>query len=365
MMKNISRNLIRRASLGVLAAALSFSGAAHGAQLSYRGMNLEAMGIYKGDGLPTDPGTSLYGLTFDTGFSQIPTGLPGNTLLFFGIEAADWSNGTYDANGHRVPNVTGISSNAEIARFLYVFPDALQPYNPHVRLISDLVVPIMANVHVNASSPGEPGGLGVGGASIGDISWAPVGFLFTGIGNSDIQFSTYLSALVDFPSGSYSNRDVFNIGSNEYSMTFLANPIITFPKLNNLYWDTEFQFTKVLRGNNNFLVGASPSLTAKITGANTSDYTNGSLLTINTDLLLPVTKNLAIGPSFSVLDQVSNDRWNGHAVENSGEFSMGAGFGFQYRFQKINFQVKYLRSFDVRNMPSYNTVWAQFSIPLL
>lgn len=354
------KNTVVRALLISCVAQLILSVTAQAGQLTYRGINLQSLGIYKSSALPSDPGTSLYGLTFVTGFSDIPSGIPGNTLELFPIAGTNWSSGTYDSDGNKVQGVGKITATAEILRFLYVYPDALQPANTHIRLASDFVLPALVNVHVNI---GGNSGSGLGGGNIGDISWAPIAVLFTGYGNSNVHFSTYLGALFNLPTGSYSENSAFNIGSNEYSMTVLANPIVTFPNFDHLFLDTEFQYTHTIRGNNRFRIGGNEAATLKLVGAPSSTYSTGDLFTINADVLVPVTPRLALGPSFAVLDQLTNDTWSGSTVSNSGEFLLGAGFGLQYRFNGINFQVKYLRSFHARNTPRYNTVWAQFSVP--
>jgi hypothetical protein len=42
---------------------------------------------------------------------------------------------------------------------------------------------------------------------------------------------------------------------------------------------------------------------------------------------------------------------------------MAAGFGGQYRLPLGDVQLKYLRSFSVRNMPAYNIFIAKLVIP--
>jgi hypothetical protein len=153
------------------------------------------------------------------------------------------------------------------------------------------------------------------------------------------------------------------MGNNEYFTTFYTNEVVNFTNLNNLFWDVQMHYTKVLRGNNDFELGASPTLTELVTGHPVSRYKHGDLFDFSMDLLYPVTKSLAIGPSYSVLDQVTNDTWNGSTVKNSGEFGMAAGFGGQYRLPLGDVQLKYLRSFSVRNMPAYNIFIAKLVIP--
>jgi hypothetical protein len=334
--------------------------AAAAGPLTYQNINLQSsFGLYKSSGLPSNPGTSLFGLTEVTGFQQFPDNIPANTVIFFPIEEEDWADGTFDSTGHKVPGVAGITSNAILVRATYVYPNALQLPNPHIRLVSDLVLPFV-NAHVNLDNNS---GSGLGGGSIGDILWCPLGALFTGHELNHTQFSAFLGLYFGLPSGSYSANNQFNIGSNQYSATLYTNEVFTFTNLNNLFVDLQMHYTKVLRGNNDFMAFASPDLTKAITGQPISSYKNGDVFDANVDALYPVTKNLAIGPSFSILDQVTNDTWNGTALKNDGEFGMAAGFGAQYRFPMASAQVKYLRSFDVRNMPAYNMFIAKLVIP--
>jgi hypothetical protein len=187
--------------LTALAAAILLSTiteTATAAPLMYRGQNIEAMGLYKSSALPSNPGTSLFGLTEVTGFEQFPDDIPANTILLFPIEVADWTNGTYDASGHKVPGVAGITSSASLIRVSYVYPNALQLPNPHIRILTDLIVPFV-NVHINTVNNS---GAGIGGSSIGDIMWSPLGALFTGLEQSPAQFSAFFGIYVGFPSGS-------------------------------------------------------------------------------------------------------------------------------------------------------------------
>ncbi len=332
--------------------------------LSYKHINLDAAGIHKGVALPSDPGTSLFGLTFVTGAEGLPEHLPTNALLLFPITDSQWANGSYDASGNKVEGVGNISANALILRGLYIWPKSLQPSSRHWMLSSDFVLPAMVNIHVNAGAPGTPKGLGVGGSSVGDISFAPVALVFKGYNYPSITVSGYIGLLINFPTGSYSKNNAFNVGSNEYSFTFLTNPIITFPHLN-LYWDQELQYTHTTIGNGSFVLDANPAANELYTGKPISRYTTGDLLTYNSDLLYKVSETLAVGPSMAVMSQLSNDKWNHVTVKNSKQYSLAVGLGLQYKRGPISFQVKYLDSVDAKNGPRYNTVWAQLSIPFL
>lgn len=350
---------ILKLGTGAAAACLLTAGMAVAGPLTYEGVNLQQMGIFKSVALPGDPQTALYGLTFDTGFHQIPEDIPGGTLLLFPLEDMLWASGTQDSSGHKVPGVGSISSTAEILRPFTILPQALQPADPHFKLGFDLIVPAMVTVHSDANGPV---GSGVGGSSVGDIS-AGLGMLLLGFGNSAVKFSGDVEAVFDFPTGSYNDQHIFNVGSNEFAISALGVSILTFPTLNNLYSSTLLEFTHTISGNSDFVIGASSGLNQLLTGRASGTYTTGDLFTINTDLLYPVTPTLAIGPSLAVEDQLSDDTWNGATVHNSGQFAAGAGVGFQYRRPGINFQVKYINTFSAENMPKYNVIWAQFSLP--
>jgi hypothetical protein len=139
---------------------------------------------------------------------------------------------------------------------------------------------------------------------------------------------------------------------------------MNFPKVNNLFWEIDYEYIHALRGNNQFVVGASPELTTLLTGGPNSTYTTGDINFVTNDVNYFVTPKLAIGPAFAMMTQLTNDTWNGADVKNSGEFALAAGFSFQYKIVPgVNAQVKYMRTFDVRNMPQYNIVWAQLSFP--
>lgn len=331
--------------------------------VSYKGINLDAAGIHKGVALPSDPGTSLFGLTFVTGSEGIREHLPTNAMLFFPIVVSQWANGSYDASGKKVEGVGNLSVNALLLRELYIWPKALQPPSNHWMFTSDFVLPAMVNIHVDAGAPGTPKGVGVGGASVGDVSFAPLAVVFKGYNYPSITASGYLGLLFNFPTGSYSKAAAFNVGSNAYSFTFLANPIFTFPRLKGLYWDNELQFTHTMAGNDSFVLGANPAANMEFTGKPISNYTTGDLLTFNSDLLYRLTKTFSVGPSMAVMSQTSDDSWDHNAVNNSKQFSLAPGVGLQYVRGPANFQIKYIGSIDAKNGPRYNTVWAQFSIP--
>ena len=340
-----------------------FSSLAPAQHLAYKSIDLDAIGIHKGVQLPSDPGTSLFGLTFVTGAEGIRENLPNNAVLFFPIVVSQWTSGSYDASGKKVEGVGNISANALLLRPLYIWPKALQPHNKHFVLTTDFVLPAMVNIHVDAGPPGTPPGVGVGGASIGDISVAPVALVWKGYKKPSITFSGYVSILFNLPTGAYSSKHVFNVGSNEKSFTFLTNPLITFPHLKNLYWDQELQFTHTMAGNDAFVLDANPQANIAFTGRPMANYTTGDLLTYNADVLYRVTQNFAIGPSVAVMTQTSDDRWNHFRVENSGQFSVAPGVGLQYVRSPVNFQVKYIGSVSAKNGPKYSVLWAQFSIP--
>ena len=340
-----------------------FSSLAQAQHLAYKGIDLDAVGIHKGVQLPSDPGTSLFGLTFVTGAEGIREKLPTNAILFFPIVVSQWASGSYDASGKKVAGVGNISATALLLRPLYIWPAALQPHNKHLVLTTDFVLPAMVNIHVDAGPPGTPQGVGVGGASVGDISFAPVALVWKGYKKPWIDFSGYVSVLFNFPTGSYSNKNVFNVGSNEKSFTVLTNPILTFSRLKKLYWDQELQFTHTMAGNDSFVLDANPLTNIAYTGLPMANYTTGDLLTYNTDVLYRLTKSFALGPSVAVMKQISDDTWNHIAVQNSSQFSVAPGVGLQYAHSGLNFQVKYIGSVSAKNGPRYNVVWAQFSIP--
>jgi hypothetical protein len=344
------------------AAATSFALSAGGAwadPLSYNGFNLDAMGLHKSAALPVEPASSLFDLTFNTGGKQMPPTLQPNSLILFPILNASWASSAYDASGHKY-STGGITSNAEILRVVYTYPAWAQPANPHFRLFSDYIMPVMVNVHANFAGNT---GAGVGGGSIGDISWAPIALFTLGYNSPNVTFSNCYDFVINFPVGSYSKDKEFNVGSNEYSFTMLLNPIFTFPKLNNFYVESQLHYTHVIGQNNDFRVVGSENLTAFLTGVPTSSYKTGDLFTANFDTAYPITDKLTFGPTFSVMDQLSNDQWNGQTVHNSGIFALGAGVSMQYQLKPLTFRVKYSRSFSVRNMPQYNVVWAEFSLP--
>jgi hypothetical protein len=336
--------------------------AAQADPLLYRGVNLESTyGLHKSSTLPGDPGASFFGVTEVSGGKTLPANIPGNSLFFLPGETANWASGSYDASGHRIKSSGGVTSNVESLRFIYVYPNFMQPANPHFRITSDLIVPVMVNVHANV--PGNTGA-GNGGGGTGDILWAPLAFVVGGEGNENVKWSNYSGVWFNFPSGHFSSSDTFNVGSNEYAFMLIEDPILIFPHLAGMYWNTQIDYAQVIRANNDFVVKANPAETALITGQPVSTYQTGKLLAINTDILFHVTPKLAIGPEFSMLDQLSNDTWNGSPVQNSGQFALGAGFGINYVLaHHIDVQVKYLRSFDVRNMPRYNVVIAKLGIP--
>lgn len=341
-----------------MAAYFVSAGMALAGPLTYQGVNLEQMGLYKSAGLPGDIQVGLYGSTFDTGFHVIPEDIQGGTILLFPIEGMLWASGTQDSSGHKVPGIGSISSTAENIRPFTVLPDSMQPANPHFKMGFDMIIPAMVTVHSDAHGPvGE----GIGGSGLGDISTGPA-VLIVGYGNSYVRFSGAIETLFDLPTGSYNQEHIFNVGSNEFGFSTYGVAVMTFPKLDNLYSSTLMEYTHTISGNTAFVAG-TPALTQMLTGSPSGTYTTGDLFTFNTDLLYPVTPVLAIGPSFSFLDQVSDDTWNGATVHNSGQFAAGAGFGFQYRRPGMNFQVKYINTFTATNMPKYNVIAAQVSIP--
>jgi hypothetical protein len=347
------------------AAAISLfsSGSALAGPLTYNGINLDAMGLHKSSALPGEPGAGLLGLTFNTGGVQAPPRFPANAILFFAIESAQWASSSYDAEGHKIHGAGGVAANAELLRFVYIYPDALQPNNPHLMLASDLVIPVMVNVHANI---GDNSGIGAGGSGIGDIIWTPIALATMGYNSPSFTFFNLYDPLIEFPVGPYSRNKIFNVGNNEYTFAFLTNPVITFPKLNNLFFQSQLQYTHTLVGNNDFRLGGSPQLTAELSGTPTATYATGDLLTINSDLIFPITPKLNMGPTFSWMDQLTNDRWNNKTVKNSGIFALAAGVTMQYRVTPfLALRFRYLRSFDNRNMPQYNVVFADLAMPFL
>lgn len=350
---------VQKLAAGAAAALLIATGVASAGPLTYNNVNLESMGIYKSVELPGNPQTGLYGSTFDTGFHQLPIQLQSGTLLLIPIQSMTWASGTQDSSGHKVPGVGGISSTAELIRPFTILPQAMQPADPHYKLGFDMFIPAMVTVH---SDTGAPVGTGVGGSGLGDISAGP-SLLLLGFGNSFVQASGDVEVLFDLPTGSYNAQHIFNVGSNEVALSAFAIPILTFPTLNNLYSDTLIEYTHTISGNNDFVVAGSSGLNQLLTGKPSGNYSTGDLFTFNTDLLYPVLPDLAIGPSLAIEDQTTNDSWNGSTVHNSGQFAAGAGAGFQYRRPGINFQVKYITTFSAENMPRYNIIWAQLSLP--
>lgn len=341
---------------GVLAAALA-APPALSETLIYHGTDLQRLGIYKSGALPANPGGFLFGFTGATGGLQYPDGLPGNTILFSPINVVDWSDGTNDASGRKVPGVEGVTAETVLGRLTYILPDAVQPATPHVRFFTDLLVPY---THIDVST-GRGGGLA--GGNVGDIYWTPMGVLFTGMDSAPASFSAFMALYFSFPSGSYAAARPLNIGSNEYGATFYTNDCVTLNSLGGLFLNMQMHYTHILSGNHDFLLGGSAALTETITGGPVATYEHGDIFDLNIDALYPVTQALVGGPSFSVMDQLEGDRLNGGTVKNSGQFALAAGASIQYSLPPATLQLKYLRTIEARNMPAYNSFVVNAAVP--
>jgi hypothetical protein len=324
--------------------------AARSETLSYHGINLEQLGIYKSGALPPNPGGFLFGFTSPTGGRQYPDGLPGNTFLFSPINVIDWSDGTNDASGNKAPGVHGITAETFLIRLTYFLPDFFQPENRHIRLFSDIIVPY---THIGIDLGYKAPGLTKG--NLGDIYWTPLGALFTGLEGPPIGISSFIAVYFGFPSGAYSQTQPLNIGNNEYFTTLYTNECITLYNLNNLFLNIQMHYTHILQSNNNFSIAGSKSLTDLITGSSTASYNNGDIFDFNLDVLYPFTQRLVGGASFSVMRQISDDKLNGLTILNSGQSALAVGGSIQYALPYGLLQLKYLRSLQARNMPAYNS----------
>jgi len=327
-----------------------------GGGLNWKGVSLESYGLYKGGGLPLSPGIfNTY--AFPNGGKQLVEGVPPNLVLGVGIVNIYSANKLYDSSGDRVSGTHEIDALTFFPRIVYYYP--FQPNNPKIRLFTDFIVPI-STIHANLDlwsdlddSTGAvksywPHGAGAGGGGVGDIVWAPVALQWAGYGSENVKFSGFIDPLIIFPTGDYKKENLFNLGSNVYTLDFIVEYYLNFPKLGN-YGGLQFHnfLCYTISGKNkDFVLFANPGFNQLVTGKTKSTYDTGDVFTANFDLNYPVSKVLTVGLNLCYIQQVTDDKLDGEKISDSKEMSLALGPNLYY----INgaFSISWRTSFEVK-----------------
>ena len=323
--------------------------AVHAGNLMWRGVNLTAMGLYKGAGLPTSPADGLVGFNLMAG-DGLPANLPANSWLFAPVTNFTTANTLADSSGNSVPGRHDLDAETFLAWTVYFY--GKQPDNPHVRFGSQLIASF-TTVHANADifGPGTPKGIGVGGGGFGDLFFAPFTVGVFGAGNDTVKYSVNNAIFVAFPTGNYNRNNAFSLGSNAYGITTFSEWWVNFPKFHNIQIHA-FNIYMVNFNNSNFN-------TTAIDGQPTGSYRTGQQLILNYDVSYPFDGNkLRVGPLFSLLQQVTNDKLNGSTVYNSKEHVVATGAELYYSpNHSLNFSAKYFQDVSVRNTFKSKGFW--------
>ena len=318
------------------------------AGLKWRGQDLND--IYKGAQLPLGPAV-FNSYSYPNGGKQIPASIPANTLIPMMLINYYTANTLKDNQGdsvHLVDNKdVSIDQTVLFPRLIWFLP--WQPFNPHLRLDTDIILPI-ATVAASLDRQTGKNLYGVGGGGVGDIIWGPIELFITSIdlfGNGDVLWSSYETPLISFPSGSYNPNDVFNVGSNVYSVNLISENWFNFPKLGPYggpQFHPFFSYTHHT-GNDHFSTAQLPASVQAQLGPTTT-YTTGDFAVLNLDAVYPVLEHLVAGVNCNFLWQISNDSMAGSSIVNSAQQAISIGPELDYMKGPVSFSYK--ASFEVR-----------------
>ena len=239
----------------------------------------------------------------------------------------------------------GIDQMVMFPRLLWVLP--WQPSNPHLRLTTDIILPIVTV----AASLNRQTGPEVGGGGVGDIQWAPLELVVADVdlfGNGDVLWSSYETTPISFPSGRYNSNDLFNVGSNSYSFNFIFENWFNFPKLGphgGPQFHPFFAYTHHT-SNDDFSTPAGLPANIQTQLGPTTSYTNGDFAVLNLSFVYPVLKHLSAGVNCNFLWQLTNDSMDGSSISHSKQRAISLGPELDYINGPVTFSYK--ASFEVQ-----------------
>ncbi len=103
-----------------LAALLVASTTAHAGNLMWNGVNLTAMGLHKGGGLPTSPADGLVGFNLMAG-EELPANMPGNSWFFATVTNFTTAHELNDASGNSVPGTHDLDAETLLLWTIYFY----------------------------------------------------------------------------------------------------------------------------------------------------------------------------------------------------------------------------------------------------
>lgn len=332
-------------------ALMGLSGKVLAGALTYKGQNLTAMGLYKGYGLPTGSGF------YDSGIltTPVPAGIPPNLLVFHFDMSFQDANQLNGPSGNKVPGSHQLRLETISPRFQYFYP--WQPSNPHIRFMSDLIMPIVT------TWAGSGNGQGVGDGGLADIIWAPLVAIWSHNG-SVIKQSDDFGLYGSFPTGNYhANGRALYLGKNKFTGYAELQSRIVFKPLNDLEWHSEFVYSHS-SPNSNFEVANNPSLTQALTGHDQTSYRTGDFFDASIALAYPLIQSphatLLIGPRFTGEWQLTNDQLAGSPIKGSKQRTMTVGPTMTLEMGHLKIYGHYDHNISARN--NYTTSMAKFGI---
>lgn len=343
--------------------------AALAADLHWRGVNIsQRFSLAMGGQLPLNPSDSFFtypGSIFNPSLLAQP-----NTLLFWNITLYD--HGAYLA-GPSSQKVAGVGRSDFIAtmpRFFYVLP--LQPSDPHLRLFSDLVIPIeTVNTSHLVHDSGASREIGVGNSGLGDIRFAPLGLYFLNVGPKDVEAAGYFAPYVVLPSGQYSASATSNLGSNEYALRFTSQWRMKFDRLWGLTIEIWAFYTHAF---------TNPALNlSEVSGFDTfagralQSYQPGDVFCANNSVQEPVNTlvrhiagnddlgktldGLTVGWAFDVLRQVNRSSLDSSPIANSLTEELAVGPLLAWQRGQFVAYITATKNVMTRNGSNLSTIW--------
>lgn len=298
-------------------------------KLAALALALAIAGTYAGATQATENGTDNY----PVGVNTVLDGLlppPGETR-FYNYTQYYVANRFNGANGQSAIPGFRLEVFADAPRVVHTWGAMLGPFT----LSSGVIVPVL---HLGLDTPGGNGRR----TGIGAVTVHP---LFLGYVNASHSLFATLGADVGLPLGSYRAERIANTGNNVYSIMPNLN-VTWFPSP-----DWELSATALFEFD-------SPN--------NATRYHNGAVSFLDWAAGYSITRKLQVGVQGFFLNQFTDDRQNGQAVNGDGFRGRAIGIGPQVRWDwkpGSSLVFKYQHELAVRNRPAGERFWAEFSVP--
>ncbi len=281
----------------------------------------------------TENGQIMYPIGVNTVLNGILPA-PGQTMLlnYMQYYSADTLN---DSDGNSTLPDFNVDVFVEALRVLHTWERPLGPFT----VTSGFVLPV---VYLDMDL-----GLGFPGTSdsafgLGDITLQPLNI---GYSNASHTLFTYLALDLAVPTGSYSENDLANVGSNHYafqpslSVTWFATPKLELSGTALLEYDFENKDT---------------------------DYQSGISTSFEYNAGYMVTDKLQLGLQGFFLTQISDDEVDGEKYLDGHRSKVNA-IGPQLRYNLKSgsaLVLKWQHEFGAENRTEGDRVWLQFAMPL-